>query len=95
MTKAACLRGRVVVVAIFAQPTPVHLFDLFWKELHVLGARVYEPEDYERAIDLVASESLPLDRLVTAVEPLERLPDVLTRLAGNAEAMKVLIDCRS
>ena len=49
-TKHAAIRGRVVVVAIFPEPKPVALFDLFWKELDVRGARVYEPEDFEAAI---------------------------------------------
>ena len=48
MTQVASIRGRVVVVAIFPEPPPVRLFDLFWKELQVIGARVYEPEDYEQ-----------------------------------------------
>jgi (R,R)-butanediol dehydrogenase / meso-butanediol dehydrogenase / diacetyl reductase len=69
MTQAASIRGRIVVVAIYPDPQPVRLFDLFWKELEVRGARVYEPEDYERAIDLVASGTLPLERLITRVEP--------------------------
>ena len=95
MTELACLRGRIVVVAIFPEPQPVRLFDFFWKELTMVGARVYEPADYEQAIGLVAADVLPLDDLVTAVEPLERLPDVFATLAANPAAMKVLIDCRA
>ena len=69
------IRGRIVVVAIYPEPQPVRLFDLFWKELEVRGARVYEPEDYERAIELLArGRRSPLERLITRVEPLERLP---------------------
>ena len=83
-----------VVVAIFASPIPVRIFDLFWKELEVLGARVYEPEDYEQAIALVAGGRLPLERLITAVEPLERLPEVFATLGDNPASMKILADCR-
>lgn len=94
MTSLACIRGRVVVVAIFPEPQPVRLFDFFWKELRMVGARVYEPEDYERAIDLLAAGALPLERLISAVEPLDRLPSVFEELDDPA-AMKVLIDCRA
>ena len=80
MTQLACIRGRVVVVAIFPEPQPVRLFDFFWKELRMVGARVYEPEDYERAIELLAAGALPLERLITAVEPLDRLPSVFEEL---------------
>ena len=95
MTELACIRGRIVVVAIFPDPQPVRLFDFFWKELRLIGARVYEPEDYERAIDLVGSGALPLERLISTVEPLERLPHVFESLGAMAETMKILVDCRS
>jgi 2-desacetyl-2-hydroxyethyl bacteriochlorophyllide A dehydrogenase len=95
MTRLSALRGRVVVVAIFAEAPPVRLFDFFWKELQMLGARVYEREDYDRAIELVASGALPLDRLVTAVEPLERLPALFEELKQSPRGMKFLIDCQS
>jgi len=95
MTKLACLRGRVVIVAIFPEPERVSLFDLFWKELTVMGARVYESTDYESAIELIASDALPLSALITAIEPLDRLPQVFDFLRGSPDALKVLVDCQS
>jgi 2-desacetyl-2-hydroxyethyl bacteriochlorophyllide A dehydrogenase len=92
MTKLAALRGRIVIVAIHPQPQPVKLFDFFWKELELRGARVYEPEDYERAIELLAGGELPLERLITRVEALEGVPSVFRRLG---ESVKVLVDCRA
>ena len=93
MTELACIRGRIVMVAIYPQPVPVNLFRFFWRELEMIGARVYEPEDYEQAITLVAGNQLPLDTLITAVEPLDRLPQAFEELDSNPKAMKVLIDC--
>jgi (R,R)-butanediol dehydrogenase / meso-butanediol dehydrogenase / diacetyl reductase len=95
MSRIAGIRGRLVVVAIFPEPPPVNLFDFFWKELELRGARVYEPEDYECAIELLAAGELPLDRLITSVESLERLPDVFAEQALGSSAMKILVDCRS
>ena len=95
MSRLACLRGRLVVVAIFPEPQPVNLFDFFWKELQLRGARVYEPEDYERAIALLDRGGLPLEQLITAVEPLDRLPAVFEEQARGSSAMKILVDCRS
>jgi (R,R)-butanediol dehydrogenase/meso-butanediol dehydrogenase/diacetyl reductase len=93
MTQLACLRGRIVVVAIYPEPQPVRLFDFFWKELQLRGARVYEPEDYERAIELLAHGMLPLERLISRVEPLDRLPGIFADPSPND--VKVLIDCRA
>jgi|SRR5581483_3909195 len=91
MTELAAIRGRLVIVAIHPEPQPVKLFDFFWKELELRGARVYEPEDYERAIALLAAGELPLERLITRVEPLERLPELFHELG---DSVKVLVDCR-
>ena len=94
-TKHAALRGRVVVVAIFPEPKPVALFDLFWKELELRGARVYEPEDFDAALALLAGGTLGVERLITAVEPLERVPDIFDELRDGRQAMKILVDCRA
>jgi 2-desacetyl-2-hydroxyethyl bacteriochlorophyllide A dehydrogenase len=93
-TKHAAIRGRVVVVAIYPESTPVALFDLFWKELEVRGARVYEPEDFEAALALLARGTLPIDRLLTAVEPIARVPELFAELLAGRQAMKILVDCR-
>jgi 2-desacetyl-2-hydroxyethyl bacteriochlorophyllide A dehydrogenase len=94
-TRHAAIRGRVVVVAIFPEPKPVALFDLFWKELEVRGARVYEPEDFEAALELLAGGTLGIERLLTAVEPIQRVPALFAELLDGRPAMKILVDCRA
>ena len=44
MTAVAATRGRIVMVAIHAKRPQIDLFQFFWRELRLLGARVYEPE---------------------------------------------------
>ena len=95
MTDLACIRGRIVMVAIYAKPVEVNLFNFFWRELEMIGARVYEPEDYEQAIHLVAEGTLPLEQLITTIEPLDHLQQAFESLDANPKAMKVLIDCGS
>jgi 2-desacetyl-2-hydroxyethyl bacteriochlorophyllide A dehydrogenase len=95
MTDLLAIRGRVLLVAIYPQPVELNLFHFFWKELRLIGARVYERDDYEKAIELMASGALPLDKMITEVQPLEKLPEAFQRLDSNPGAMKVLIDCRS
>ena len=55
MTKLPRTRGRIVVVAIYGEAPKVDLFRFFWRELKLSGARVYEPEDFELAIELAAT----------------------------------------
>lgn len=93
MTKLPRTRGRVVVVAIFSEPPKVDLFRAFWRELQFTGARVYEPEDFEAAIALAASGSLPLDRLISAVWPLDDLQPAMEKLQGGGDVMKILMRC--
>ncbi|MEM6769145.1 MAG: zinc-binding dehydrogenase, partial [Bacteroidota bacterium] len=95
MTEVAGIRGRIVMVAIHGQPRPVNLFKFFWKELQLIGARVYEPEDYEKAIALVSGGALPLDKLVTSVAKLSDVQTVFENIDRNPDGMKVLLDCQA
>jgi 2-desacetyl-2-hydroxyethyl bacteriochlorophyllide A dehydrogenase len=95
MTDLLAIRGRVVLVAIYPQPVELNLFHFFWKELKLQGARVYEPQDYERALSLIATAELPLERMITKVEPLDRIQQAFTDLETNPNAMKVLIELQS
>ena len=56
---------------------------------------MYERDDYEQALQLMAAGALPLAEMITAVQPLDRITAAFQGLEGNAEAMKVLIDCRA
>ena len=92
MTKLAKVRGRIVVVAIFAAAPKIDLFQFFWRELKMCGVRVYEPEDYDKAIALTASGELPLEKLITERLSLHELPDAFARLEAGTDAVKILID---
>jgi (R,R)-butanediol dehydrogenase / meso-butanediol dehydrogenase / diacetyl reductase len=93
-THALRVRGRLVLVAIHSQPVPADLFRVFWRELELRGARVYEREDFERAVELLAAGAIPAARMISAVEPIERAPEAFALLEDGPGVMKVLIDCR-
>lgn len=93
MTAVAAVRGRIVMVAIHAEKPTVDLFQFFWKEIEMLGARVYEPEDYDAAIKLVAEEKIDSKKLITSVQTLSDIQSAFEELAGNPQAMKTLIQC--
>jgi (R,R)-butanediol dehydrogenase/meso-butanediol dehydrogenase/diacetyl reductase len=87
------VRGRLVVVAIHAQPPPVNLFRVFWRELTLIGARVYRREDFEEALRLLAAGAIPAAKLVTSVRRIDEAAAAFAALEQGSE-LKVLIDCR-
>lgn len=94
MTQVARARGRIVLVAIHAEPKSVDLFRFFWRELRLIGARVYEPQDFDEAIRLAASGELPLEQLITQTAPLGEAKAVFDTIDNNPAGMKYLLDCR-
>jgi 2-desacetyl-2-hydroxyethyl bacteriochlorophyllide A dehydrogenase len=93
MTRLPRTRGRIVVVAIFGEAPKVDLFRFFWRELKLTGARVYEAEDFELAIELAAAGRLPLEKLITDVLPLSGLEEAMHRMEGGGNCMKILVSC--
>ncbi|PPG43407.1 zinc-binding dehydrogenase [Pseudoclavibacter sp. RFBA6] len=87
----AKVRGRVVLVAIHPNPVPINLHRVFWRELELLGARVYVRADFERAIELLASGAVPADDLITSVVGLSETQSAFDQLSGAA-AMKILVN---
>ena len=90
----AKVRGTIVVVGIHSEPRAVDLQRIFWRELTIVGARVYEKSDFETAVELVSAGVIPTRTLITRVVPLADTQAGLEELeTGNA--MKVLVDVRA
>jgi 2-desacetyl-2-hydroxyethyl bacteriochlorophyllide A dehydrogenase len=89
------VRGRMVVVGIHPQPRAISLHRVFWRELTLVGARVYQRIDFERAIELVAAGEVAIDALVSRIEPLTSARAAFAALESGGNVMKVLIDCQS
>jgi (R,R)-butanediol dehydrogenase/meso-butanediol dehydrogenase/diacetyl reductase len=87
-------RGRLCLVAIHTEPREVDLFRFFWRELTLVGARLYEREDFEEAVRLVAVGDIPARQLITHVEGLSDALHAFELLESDASVMKVLIDCQ-
>ena len=87
----AKVRGRVVLVAIHPKPVPMNLHRVFWRELELLGVRVYERADFEQAVALLADGVIPARSLITRTVPLADTQAAFDELAA-AGAMKILVD---
>lgn len=91
MTQLVATRGRICMVAIHATKPTVDLFQFFWREIEMLGARVYEPEDYEQALKLMADGAIDVSDMITDVKALEDIESAFVELTSNPNAMKTLI----
>ncbi|MEV6495703.1 zinc-binding dehydrogenase, partial [Actinoplanes sp. NPDC051633] len=86
------VRGRLVVVGIHARPPEVDLHRVFWRELTLVGARVYERADFDTAVEIIHRGDVPAEQLISRILPLADAADAFTTLTGGG-VMKVLIDC--
>src|SRR6478735_3300102 len=93
-TSLAKVRGTLVVVAIHPTPREIDLQRVFWRELRILGARVYQRTDFERAVELIADGTIPTDVLITKVVPLTETQAAFEDLEAG-RAMKVLVDVQA
>jgi threonine dehydrogenase-like Zn-dependent dehydrogenase len=82
------------MVAIHSVPREVDLFRVFWRELTVIGARVYEPEDFEDAVRFLSTGDIAAQRLISQVVPIDQAPEAFAVLE-RGDAMKILVDCQA
>jgi L-gulonate 5-dehydrogenase len=84
--------GRVVVVGLSADHTPVRVGDLPLKEIDVLGVSCCGADEFAAAVDLVGRQRDVAAGLVTHEYPLERAPEAIAyAMANPAEVMKAVV----
>jgi threonine dehydrogenase-like Zn-dependent dehydrogenase len=81
------------LVAIHPQPREINLHRFFWRELTLVGARLYERADFERAVELVADGTIPAELLISKVVPLTEAATAFQTLDRGGDVMKVLVSC--
>ncbi len=91
MTAIASTRGRIVMVAIHANKPQVDMFQFFWRELELIGVRVYEKEDYEKAISIIVNGGIDADTIITDVSALNDIQSAFDTLESNPTALKSVI----
>ena len=90
-TDLAKVRGTIVVVAIHPAPREINLQRVFWRELSILGARVYQRTDFEKAVELLHRGVIPADLLITRIVALSETQAAFADLEAG-RAMKILVD---
>ncbi|WP_406131571.1 zinc-binding dehydrogenase [Streptomyces sp. NBC_00989] len=87
------VRGRLCLVAIHPRPREISLHRFFWRELTLVGARLYDRTDFEKAVTLVADGTIPAERLISRTVPLTEAPAAFQALEAGGDVMKILVDC--
>jgi 2-desacetyl-2-hydroxyethyl bacteriochlorophyllide A dehydrogenase len=87
------VRGRLCLVAIHSQPREVNLHRFFWRELTLVGARLYEHADFVQAVGLVADGTVLADLLISKVVPLAEAATAFDTLESGGDVLKILVKC--
>jgi 2-desacetyl-2-hydroxyethyl bacteriochlorophyllide A dehydrogenase len=84
--------GRILAYGTMTEATgSLPFYELYHKEIAIIGARSARVEDFPFAIDAVASGRIALDPLVSAHHPLDDVA-VAIEAAGAPGALKVFVD---
>ncbi|MDR0577817.1 MAG: alcohol dehydrogenase catalytic domain-containing protein [Candidatus Accumulibacter sp.] len=84
------VQGVGVVVGSYKKPAEVDLIKIEFKELTLIGTRVYEWRDFETAVAILQSGRVDFDRLLTVAAPEEAPKQFAKLLAGESDAIKML-----
>ena len=86
--------GRLLLFGIItAKEGALPFYDLYFKELALINARVAKPEDYPNSIDLVQRGIVRLEPLISNVMQLGELNEAIGMLASdNGQRMKIILE---
>jgi 2-desacetyl-2-hydroxyethyl bacteriochlorophyllide A dehydrogenase len=83
------VQGTAVVVGSYKKPAEVDLLKIEFKELTMIGIRVYETKDYGIAIAMMESGRIDFDLFLDEYSP-DQAPGVFADLVKGSNAIKVL-----
>ena len=87
--------GRILMFGIItAKEGALPFYDLYYKELSLINARVAKGEDYPGAIELVERSHVRLEPLISDVMPLGELKTAIDMLGseGGGQRMKIVLE---
>lgn len=82
-------RGKIIMVSVHKEPHPVDLRAISFKEISMIGTRVYTPGNYRQALQLITD--LPYEDVISHRVNLESGADGFDIMEQAADACKVII----
>lgn len=83
------VQGTAVVVGSYKRPPEVDLLKVEFKELSMIGIRVYERRDFEIASEMMQSGAIDFDLMLSESAP-EAAPEVFQGLLKGGNTIKML-----
>lgn len=90
MIRLVRCRGTVVNVSVFKKPVAVDMQAVNFRELTIIGSRVYAMQDFRKAIEI--APSLPLNEMITHCLPLTKVAEAYRLLRSGVGVCKVLVE---
>ena len=86
--------GKVLLFGIYTvKEGALPFYDLYFKEISLISARVAKPEDYTACIALVERGQVKLEPLVSDVMPLDQLKEAIGLLSSDSgQRMKIIME---
>jgi (R,R)-butanediol dehydrogenase/meso-butanediol dehydrogenase/diacetyl reductase len=82
-------RGRIIMVSVHKEPHPVDLRAITFKEISLIGTRVYTRSDFRRAVEMMPD--LPYQDIISHRFELQRGAEGFDVMGQAADACKVII----
>ncbi len=94
MTRLVRIGGTVCMTAIHKKPHLVNLQELNFREVTLVGSRVYTKEEFKSAVAFAAQISDALETVVSHIVPLRESDKVFDMIKDpTLGTVKVLVDC--
>ena len=90
IVSATKIRGQIVLVGTYKYPTELDLQNITFKEISLIGTRVYTKRDYEIAISLL-SRKFDFEKMITDEFTIESVAEAFQLLTSGGDSVKVLI----
>jgi 2-desacetyl-2-hydroxyethyl bacteriochlorophyllide A dehydrogenase len=92
MIETSRIQGEVVVVSVYKNALEVDLAAMHFKEISLTTTRCYTREDFQTAIDLLASGEIAADALISHRLPLEDIQLEFEFMQRPDESLKILFE---